>query len=40
MTGGAFTQNARDFLDQVAINTIEKPFTTAILRGALRGLLG
>jgi CheY-like chemotaxis protein len=39
MTGGAFTQNARTFLDQVKNPTVEKPFTAATLRGAVRGLL-
>ncbi|HYO68639.1 MAG TPA: response regulator, partial [Archangium sp.] len=33
LTGGAFTANARDFLNQVPNHRVEKPFSTQELRG-------
>jgi response regulator RpfG family c-di-GMP phosphodiesterase len=40
LTGGAFTEAARTFLDEVALPRCEKPFDFAILRGMLRELVG
>jgi signal transduction histidine kinase len=39
MTGGAFTDNARQFLAQSTIASIEKPFKAAVLRETVRSLL-
>jgi hypothetical protein len=39
MTGGAFTAEARAFLESVPNRTIEKPFGPGSLRGALAELL-
>lgn len=39
MTGGAFTQNAQGFLNQISNATIEKPFTRTVMRNAVQGLL-
>lgn len=39
MTGGAFTNEARDFFDHIANPTIEKPFDRAALFAVLDGLL-
>jgi PAS domain S-box-containing protein len=39
LTGGAFTANARDFLDQVPNHRVEKPFSTQELRGLVQSLL-
>jgi hypothetical protein len=35
MTGGAFTHNAREFLDSLANPRLEKPFTAQELIGVL-----
>ena len=35
MTGGAFTPHAQDFLANVAIPRLEKPFTEGMLRRAI-----
>jgi FixJ family two-component response regulator len=35
LTGGTFTPAARDFLDQVPNQTVEKPFDTQHLRGLI-----
>ncbi len=32
LTGGAFTQGARDFLERTAARTVEKPFDLKSLR--------
>ena len=39
MTGGAFTNQAREFFDRVANPTIEKPFDRAALFAVIDGLL-
>jgi hypothetical protein len=39
MTGGAFTENARQFLAQLANPSIEKPFKASKLRQMVQGLL-
>lgn len=39
VTGGAFTDRARAFLDQAGIAAIEKPFDAATLRRFVQGLL-
>jgi CheY-like chemotaxis protein len=39
MTGGAFTNQARDFFEQVPNPTIEKPFDRAGLLAVINGLL-
>ena len=39
MTGGAFTENARQFLAQSTNPSIEKPFKAAKLRQTVRNLL-
>ncbi|OJT16883.1 hybrid sensor histidine kinase/response regulator [Archangium sp. Cb G35] len=39
LTGGAFTANARDFLNQVPNHRVEKPFSTQELRGLVQSLL-
>ncbi len=39
MTGGAFTNQAKDFFDHVANPTIEKPFDRAALFAVIDGLL-
>jgi CheY-like chemotaxis protein/two-component sensor histidine kinase len=39
MTGGAFTDRAREFLDRVALPRFEKPFDSASLRATVRGLV-
>lgn len=40
MTGGAFTENARKFLDEVPNLRLDKPFTGAELVGILRKAIG
>jgi two-component system, cell cycle sensor histidine kinase and response regulator CckA len=40
MTGGAFTASARDFLEQVAQQHVEKPFRGAAIEDAIRRVLG
>jgi hypothetical protein len=37
MTGGTFTDAARDFLDSVPNQTVEKPFRSAALRQIVQG---
>jgi hypothetical protein len=37
MTGGTFTEAARDFLDSVSNQTVEKPFRSAALRQMVQG---
>ena len=39
MTGGAFTNRAREFFDRVSNPTIEKPFDKAALFAVIDGLL-
>jgi PAS domain S-box-containing protein len=39
MTGGAFTDKARDFLDKVPIRCLEKPISKADLHGAVADVL-
>ncbi len=39
MTGGAFTHQAKEFFDQIANPTIEKPFDRAALFAAIETLL-
>ena len=39
ITGGAFTPQARDFLDGVTNRRVEKPFTSKFLRGVVREIL-
>jgi CheY-like chemotaxis protein len=39
MTGGAFTPNARAFLNQVANRRLEKPFTSKELRALVQAML-
>ena len=39
ITGGAFTQRAREFLDRVKGPVVEKPFDGAALRSVVRGFL-
>jgi CheY-like chemotaxis protein len=36
MTGGAFTANAREFLEKESHTVVEKPFTPAALRALIR----
>ncbi len=36
LTGGAFTDKARQFLDETLVDHIEKPFDTANLRTAVQ----
>jgi len=39
LTGGAFTATARQFLDAVPNQRVEKPFDSANLRAIVRGLV-
>jgi CheY-like chemotaxis protein len=39
MTGGAFTQGAREFLEQPTIRSIEKPFDVTTIRRIVRDLV-
>ena len=40
LTGGAFTDAAREFLERPGIRSLEKPFDVEVLRGTVRSLLG
>jgi len=40
LTGGAFTEGAREFLDRVALPRCDKPFDTPALRELVRRLVG
>ncbi len=40
LTGGAFTQSARDFMDSVPNRRIEKPFDLKLLRNLVNELIG
>ena len=40
LTGGAFTDDAREFLDQVALPKCDKPFDPAGLRKVVRNVVG
>jgi len=40
LTGGAFTEGAREFLDRVSLPRCDKPFDAKILREMVRGLVG
>ena len=40
MTGGAFTDRAREFLSRVPVEVLDKPFSTASLRELVRRRLG
>jgi PAS domain S-box-containing protein len=40
LTGGAFTERAREFLDRVALPRCEKPFDTSALRELVREVVG
>jgi len=39
LTGGAFTQGARDFLERTAARTVEKPFDLKTMRALVADLL-
>ncbi len=39
LTGGAFTPNARAFLNEVKNHKVEKPFSSEQLRGLVRAML-
>ncbi|MBN8612700.1 MAG: response regulator [Deltaproteobacteria bacterium] len=39
MTGGAFTQGAREFLEQADVRSVEKPFDVATIRRIVRELV-
>ena len=40
VTGGAFTDQAREFLDSVTNHRIEKPFDLKVLRNLINQLVG
>jgi CheY-like chemotaxis protein len=40
LTGGAFTERAREFLDRVALPCCEKPFDSETLRATVRRVVG
>ena len=40
LTGGAFTESAREFLERPGIRSLEKPFDVEVLRVTVRSLLG
>jgi CheY-like chemotaxis protein len=40
LTGGAFTEGAREFLDRVTLPRCDKPFDTPALRELVRRLVG
>jgi hypothetical protein len=40
LTGGAFTEGAREFLDRVELPRCEKPFDVPLLRETVRKVVG
>jgi fructose-bisphosphate aldolase class 1 len=40
MSGGAFTEDARQFLEATTQPRLDKPFTAAVVRELIDGMLG